>query len=301
MRSFLTPLPVAMVICLLLVGFVGAAEDDGVAARAAFDQLRSDYPSVQAYRTENQVTRLYGQAFAYGGSPLETAESFVSDRSAILGVTSDQLQPYSLKSDGLHTQQLMYDRSTGNYKFTLVYYAQEIDGIPVYDAELRLLVRNEPDYPLVLAVSSLRPIEELTVDKSALAVPSATALQAARTDEPGLTDFSDQEPVIFAGVNSDYAQPTAAVTFVGSSDFPEIFRYVIDPTTGKILHKENLIIFEDVVGNVSGMATPGPKEMHCTPDHRRQLGICRRQRRFCDSQFGDQPGRCGLGYQGPVL
>ncbi len=55
----------------------------------------------------------------------------------------------------------MYNRDNGAYKFTLVYYSQYRDGIPVYKSDLRLLVRNEPDHPLVLAASSLRDLGEL--------------------------------------------------------------------------------------------------------------------------------------------
>ena len=52
----------------------------------------------------------------------------------------------------------MWDPATGTYKFTLVYYSQYRDSIPVFRADLRLLVRNEEGFPLVLAKSALRPL-----------------------------------------------------------------------------------------------------------------------------------------------
>ncbi|MFH2050105.1 MAG: hypothetical protein ABIJ12_11720, partial [bacterium] len=67
----------------------------------------------------------------------------------------------------------------------------------------------------------------------------------------------------WAGTPEFTATPKMAVAFEGTSDFPEKFEYIVDPATGEILHKDNLIIFEDVIGNVSGMATPGPKAMQC--------------------------------------
>jgi hypothetical protein len=266
MRKLLTLAGVTLLaLAMLPTVAVFAAEEDGLEARVAFEHLKQQFPGVQAYRTEGNATRIFGNTFSTGSSPIESADAFCANYAAALGVTADQLASRSLLPSGNRTQQLMYDPETGQYKFTLVYYAQEIDGLPVYEAELRLLVRNEPGFPLVLAVSSLRSTENLNADKSSLSLPSSSAVQVAQADETGLTDFGEQEAVVFAGVDSDYAEPTLAVTFVGSSDFPEKFRYVIEPITGEILHKENMIIFEDVVGTVSGMATPGPKEMHCTP------------------------------------
>ncbi len=266
MKKLLTLLGVTVFACTMLLALsVLAGEESGVEARIAFEQLKQQCPGVQAYRTEGHVTRLFGQALGTGSSPLETAEAFCNSHAGALGLSMDQLAPRSLLPSGIRSQQLMYDRETDKYKFTLVYYAQEVNGVPVYDAELRLLVRNEPGYPLVLVASSARDLENFAADKSSLSLPSSVALQAAMADESGLTDFEDQEAVVFAGVGSDYLEPKLAVTFVGSSDFPEKYRYVVDPVDGAILHKENLIIFEDVAGNVSGMATPGPKEMSCTP------------------------------------
>ena len=55
------------------------------------------------------------------------------------------------------TQPLMYDQELGDYKFTLVRYAQQKNGIQVFRCDLRLLMRNRADFPVILAASSLRP------------------------------------------------------------------------------------------------------------------------------------------------
>ena len=62
---------------------------------------------------------------------------------------------------------VMFNRDTGDYKFTLVYYTQRVGGIPVYQADLRLLVRNESGFPLVLASSGLRDLAGFTPNAAA--------------------------------------------------------------------------------------------------------------------------------------
>ena len=255
----------SMILVVGLAVSATASEDDGVEAMATFNELRSDYPGVQAYRVDGRATRLYGTAFGTGASPEQTAQAFVDKYAGAFGARAADLAPRSLLADQRHTLPLMYDKETGEHKFTMVYFAQELDGIPIYGSELRLLVRNEPAHRLVWTNSTLRDLGQFSADKSLVGSISAEAEQAARIDEPDLTDFSSQQWVIFAGVDGDVQAPRMAVAFEGSSDFPQRFSYVVDPATGEILYKEDRIIFEDVSGNVSGMGTPGPKAMQCTP------------------------------------
>ena len=247
-------------------GYAGVSLQRARLAAESFNNLKADYPAVRAYKTGPLVTRLYGTAFGRGSSPTLVAEHFRQTRAGVFGVNPEDLAPGHIDNSELTSQQLMYNRETDSYKFTLVHYSQQREGIPVFGSELRLLVRNETDCPLVLAVSSLRDLGDFTADRSLVGKHSDRAEGAARADEPGLTDFTEQETVIWAGVDNIVAVPRMAVKFRGNSDFPEAFLFIVDPNTGEILHKENLIIFEDIVGSVSGMATPGPKAMQCTDE-----------------------------------
>jgi hypothetical protein len=229
----------------------------------ALQSLTGDYPMVQAYKSDHLVTRLYGAPFGYGNSPEQTAEQFLSEHATVFGVSASDLVPGNASDGKLVSQPVMYDRATGNYKFTLLYYSQYHDGMPVFQSELRLLVRNEPNYPLVLAASTLRDMGTFEPDRALAGVQSDRAKDIARTDVPSLDKFSEQKAVIWAGANSDLEEPHTAVTFVGSSDFPERYRYVIDPVSGDILYKESLIIFENIVGDVDGLATQGYRSEQC--------------------------------------
>jgi len=244
-------------------GFSGINPDRAMQASQQLTQLQSEYPALRAYKTGSMVTRLYGTAFETGVSPSAVAEKFLMTRAGLFGIEPENLIPGRPTNPDQTSQQVMYNKETDSYKFTLLYYHQVLDGVPVYNAELRLLVRNEVNYPLVLAASSLHDLNNFTADKSAVVGPSAGAENAARADEPGLTDFSVQKTMIWAGTPEVTMTPTIAVVFEGESDFPERFKFIVDPVSGEIIHKDNLIIFEDVVGSVSGMATPGPKAMQC--------------------------------------
>ena len=227
--------------------------------------LNTDYPGVRDYKTNGLVTRLYGRAFSTGSSPANSAEKFVQNYSNLFGVELEQLTTGNPSKGQTPEQGIMYNKETGEYKFTLVRYSQHVDEVPVFESELRLLVRNEADNPLVLASSSLRDLGDFSLNRAKVGNHSAMALEIAKANEPGLTDFSDQETVIFAGYNDKVVKPRLGVKFIGESDFPEKYLFIVDPDNGEILYKEDLIIFEDVVGNVSGKVTPGAKSMQCTP------------------------------------
>ncbi len=258
---------------ILLSGLVWAdSNDDGLVrpgserllkANQAFSELKSQFPALKEYKTGTLVQKLYGQSFGNGSSPEIVVDQFVNDHANIFGIEANNLRPGTPKNVKTTSVPVMWIEETQSYKFTQFYYTQHQDGVPVYGAELRLLVRNQTNYPLVLATSTLRDLDNFTADKSFVDQHSAVAEQSAMTAIPGLTDFTKQEAVIWAGIDSRYEKPVSAVTFIGSSDFPERWKFVVNPVTGEILHQEDMIIFEDVTGNVSGYATEGVGAEQC--------------------------------------
>ncbi len=253
----------SLVAVLCLLGSAWADSDESIKglssdrvqlSNQAFNNLKTTYPSVQSYKIDQSRTRIYGSAFGGGSSSAAVAEQFRLEHAGIFGVEPENLIPGNLKAEKRLSQPVMYNKETGTYKFTLTYYSQYKDGLPVYNSELRLLTRNEQSNPLVLAISSLKDLGDFVPDLSKAGY-SPVAEQAARADEQGLDTFTDQETVIWAGINNDVVKPAVGVKFIGSSDFPEKFLFIVDPVTGEIYYKENRIIFEDVPGNVSGKVT----------------------------------------------
>jgi hypothetical protein len=269
---------------------------DWSGAEASIRQLKSDHPGVEFHRLNGRVSRIYGNTFGGGSSPENAAEAFRVSYAQALGADASDLRPESLLKDKRHTQPLMYDRKTGQYKFTLVYYSQVRDGVPVFRGDLRVLVRNEPGYPVVLAASALRNIGNF--------VPSATEVRfdPAIQANTGMTEFEDIETVIWAGVDDINAAPRLAVSFVGRNDRTddgyEQNLYVCDAFTGEILYKQSLIYFVDITGNVQAMATPGAKANICTPEVLFPYPWARVQVEGGSMLYSDRDGNYTIPYSG---
>jgi hypothetical protein len=247
--------------CLATIGSTSQARER-VTAQAAFEQLQQEYPNVHAYGEFGRVTRLYGQSFGAGSSPELAADRFRTDHTAVFGAEAEDLLPVSLLADGRHTQGVMYNEESDEYKFTLVYYTQFRDGIPVFRSDLRVLVRNIAGYPVVLASSSLQNLgDERFAGKTVGSFELAK--QAAMAEKPGLLHFTEPTLVIWAGYDEIQAKPTLAMSFTGYGDNGEKMLFVADNATGEILFQEDRIIFENMQGSVKGYATEGTAAEHC--------------------------------------
>ncbi len=265
-----------------------------LAAAALFSQQN---PQARFYNTGPRITRVFGKAFGSGTSPEDTAEQFRANHAPMFGVDPSDLRPLSLLADRRHTQPLTYNRQTGQYKFTLVYFSQHHNGIPVFRADLRLLVRNEAGYPLVLAAASLRDLGGFTATTNPAASENAEWGKAkAKELVPAMVNFSAPKRVIWAGVDDRVAQPRLALTFIGdnrgvaNATTLEDWLFVADATTGEILYKESRILDTDVEGHVSGNATQGIAADFCEfeafeamPNARVNIGATQA---FAD-EFGD--------------
>lgn len=258
---------------MLVVAFVAAGamadpsgktfDESNYQKTRAFNELKLFNPGVKAYMSGPQITRLYGEAFAFGSSPEVTASEFVRNHAGIFGVNSNELIPGNTTREKTTMQPVMFDNITGEYKFNLYYYSHEVEGIPVFGSELRLLVRNEANYPLVLASSSIHETGNFEPDRNLVGVQSALALDAVKAKYPSLTDFTEQETVIWAGIEDQRDEPRMAVKFLGTSDFPESYLFVVDSKTGEILYEEDRIVFEDVDVEVAGLITQMPGSEQC--------------------------------------
>ncbi len=233
-----------------------AARETFVDRQAALADFQQAHPRARFFQHGGRTTRVYGVPFATGDSPLDTAERFRWNHADIFGVAPQHLQPLEQR----HAQPLMLNRDTGQYKFTLVFYTQRVEDLPVFRADLRLLIRNEPGYPLVLAANGLRDLRGVTPDPNAAYDPNVghtTALDAF----PALVNFSEPELVIWAGVDDMLVGAAVAYRFIGDNGLSnaEIQKrlFLTDAITGRILYHENLILDVDIEGSVAGMATQG--------------------------------------------
>ncbi|MEE8417638.1 MAG: hypothetical protein V3S06_03155, partial [candidate division Zixibacteria bacterium] len=260
-----------MLSCLLILGLtLPAKAANAEELNSTLVQLKADYPQVKLFRDEGRITRIYGKPFCTGGTAEDAAEQFRLRYSQALGVEPDDLHPVSLLRDGRHTQPMMYNSQTGEYKFTLVYYSQFKDGIPVYRADLRLLALNKFGFPLVMAASALRDLEDFTVPNG-MTANSALAENAARSFSSSLANFTEPRLVIWAGIDDMKVKPAVAMEIIADNGMQATLEYekwllLIDARTSEILYSESMILDIDVTGNVSGMATEGNRADICDPE-----------------------------------
>ncbi len=143
---------ISLALLALVLGLGATTLASGTANKqAALTQLQQQSPGIKAFHSGTRVTRLYGKALGTGGNPAHSAEAFCQEHAAVFGVEPSQLVPFDPAGTDQPERGLMFNKETGQYKFTLVYRSQEVDGFPVFGSELRLLVRNESDYSSCLS------------------------------------------------------------------------------------------------------------------------------------------------------
>ena len=224
------------------------------------ERFLQDNPRTHIYEWAGRISRVYGKAFSTGITPQASAEQFRVNHAGMFGVPAEDLVPRGPFHDGHHLQPIMYDRETGQYKFTGVYYQQQRGGAPVFGTKMVALTKNVPGNPVVLVSADVRDLGEFAVNPAALGpIDSAAHQRTVLAVDPGLVEFTEAQYVIWAGVDDMVVEPRLAVTFIGDSGIDTWDRikwlYVIDAATGDILYRENQILEVDVVGNVSALAT----------------------------------------------
>lgn len=251
----------ALLLLLLASSFVNVAASEQNSKIDALRSLRTEFPGIRTYTEGQNITRVFGKRFGSGSSPENTAEQFKNEYVGLFGVSPENLKPGSDLVGGLRTLPLVNDRQTGEHKFTLVYYSQFLNDIPVFRADIGLLVRNESGFPLVMAASALRELGEFEVP-SGIGINAPLAHNAIRSFHSELNNFNEPRLVIWAGVNDQVVRPAAAMEIIAhngkyaTSDY-EKWLFLVDAQTGELLYTEDMILNIDITGNVSGMATEG--------------------------------------------
>ena len=242
---------------LLCTTAIAAAADDPATLRQAF---LNDHRGAIILTENTQVTRVYGDAFGFGGSAEESADRFRRDYAGMFGVSAADLRPGNPTNENL-TQPVSYDPSSDSYRFTLVYYRQFFGDIPVFRAEMRMLVRNEPGFPLVWVNPYVRDLGDFSINAATPALKPAHLTHLAQAVIGELKNFTAPRAVIWAGVDDMTVEPRLAVELIGDNGNQAgqdtlKWLFVMDAATGEVLYRENLILeYSEVSGTVQGRAT----------------------------------------------
>lgn len=243
--------------------------DVASARRDFFDaHLGADF-----FERGDRITRVFGKAFSQGRSPVESANAFLRDSADVFGVATNDLVPYGAFPDGSHAVDVYWDEATESYRFTLLGYSQVVSGVPVFRATLKLLMRNEAGFPLVLASSELRNLADFPstiVGRPTIADFDSRTWSSQAIRNPALAQATDAQLVIFAGVDDMPAKPTMAVSFFVERGAPgenySKMLYVVDAASGKVLFEEEQVCNADITGTVQGLCTTGWGADACTTE-----------------------------------
>ncbi|MDA1106144.1 MAG: hypothetical protein O2855_06075 [Planctomycetota bacterium] len=250
---------------------VSGADDDGIAplsiqAKRAF--LES-HPGTALSVSDGRISRVHGNAFSHGASELDSAGSFVQQHSGLFGVPVSDLVPVGPWGGGDHVLPLIWDAERHDWKFFVVGYKQEVAGIPVFRSDLRVLTRNEPGSPAVLASSSLRDLGSFR-DAVVASSPTLSSFSKGKYAAQALrlhgrdSRIDSERLVVWAGYDELNPVPRLAVELVivdgdpslGAENYHKVL-YVVDAQSGAFLYEENLICNFDITGAVRGNATQG--------------------------------------------
>ena len=241
------------------VGVLDQISDDSDPGWMAF---QSKHPGTGRTLIDGRIERIYGQAFSQGANASDSAGRFIAENAQDLwGVAAEQLLPIGPWGGEDHVLPLMTDPVTGDAKFMLVGYIPHVDGTPVFDSAVRVLVRNEPGFPTVLISSQIPQVEGFTIPGGLLPGDlDVTRFAGVAVNEFAEAEITGVRPVVFAGVNGVSEQPRAAVDFIvtgtnaASGDYSK-WQFVADPVTGEIFHRDNQILHADVQVQVQANRT----------------------------------------------
>lgn len=253
---------------------IDVVQQDRIPRNSSEALFFNEHPTAVSYRASSgAITSLYGPELAVGGSAIENAAWFMLRHAPLFNVEFGELKNYSLLEDAAASRPVFFDPATGAYRFTLVYFAQEKAGFPVFRGEARLLSRNEPGQPIVMVRSALRDVRsfKLDADYQQRLVPQAALHHATRLAGPDFVNFSAARLVIWAGVDDQRPAPRLAFEFsadngqLSSPKYAERL-FLVDALNGQLLHHETLVHDFDVSGVARGNTTNSFRADLCDPE-----------------------------------
>ncbi len=209
-------------------------------------QLTQMYPGVQVYQEQGKVRVIYGKPMTWGATADDAAAQWLTLHSGAFGV-------------GPVTLNQKWSTTIQDGRFTSYAYQQSIDGMPVEFGNARVLVLNGAVPRVVYAAGTLAKRPEGGFGDAGVTGAQALASVRAVRAYADLTQWSNPQLIVYQG-EGDWSAPVMAWKFTG--EHPDVNRarrltFFIDAANGNALFIRNEVIHTDVIGNVSGIGTPG--------------------------------------------
>ena len=259
----------------LNTGAIGnQADPDSETIQARFARL---FPGGGLHTIEGSLRRVWGTTFSHGVSPSDSADTFMRDWSMLWNVPYTQLEKVGPFEDGAHTLPLVTSEDGTSSDFTAVYYRQHAKGVPVFRSYGWGLVRNEDQFPMVLAGATLRNIGTMEAQLAGKNL-DASSIDIALVGSQALGQFSAPPQmntpryVVWAGLDEDVQTAKLAVEFVatggGAFDISNYQKtnFVVDAANGNILFQESMIHHSTVTGQVNEYVTTDYRADACSTE-----------------------------------
>jgi hypothetical protein len=215
---------------------------------AGTQRLTARVPGVQVYVHDGRVVALYGRPMNGAGTPEAAALAWLEQNGDAFGVPG-----LDLRLEGADLIQ--------EGRFTVFTYRQYLMGTPVEFGTARVLVLNGAANTVVYAGAKLAQAPERGLAEPRL--DAAGALRALQKEQRfAALAFAQPELVVFYG-EGDRPSWIPAVRcwkiggFNGDNANPYGVSVFIDAATGAVVQVRDEIHRTDIVGTVTGLATPG--------------------------------------------
>ncbi len=222
---------------------IGGSRSLATPNASGLSQLLSAYPGLAYSEASPTDWRIWGRSFGGGSSPKQTAQAFVNQYAGPL---------FSINVADVHFDG---QQDVMNGKFTVVYFRQYVDTVPVLNGYLACLIKNDIDNQMVLVVGAMSGTDPSGLPGGFVLSGNGAANAAARVVRKDVS-IESVEPILFTRGET----PRMAYQVRVVSRNPRL-RYhhllFIDATTGDKLDDVNLILQADIGGTVMGNATPG--------------------------------------------
>ncbi|MFM9995197.1 MAG: hypothetical protein ACKVU4_05285 [Phycisphaerales bacterium] len=182
-----------------------------------------------------------------GATARQAAEAWLAEYAGVFGEADAALSEHS------HVRLL-----TGK---TVISYQQSMDGVPVENALVKVVVHHEPQLRVTYVSGrlGLRPPGGLAT----AVVSAAQALLTARLHEAatGLTVWSEPDAVsIYDDRRAESALARRTWKVTGwSDDLGRAYRFYVDAATGLVIRHESAVVHAapDITGKITGHRSPG--------------------------------------------
>lgn len=239
----------------------------GNPVHGALSALERDCPGVGTQWYLGRVAAVYGVPMAAAGSPEQSAADWLGQYGAALGAGPMGKGGGKLELSLRRADDVSYGR------FRVFVYDQLMDGVPVENAAVRVLVRRDAverpgpsgdSQDAVVLVTAKLAAADAEAGLAPATVSAAEALATAKASPElrSLTQWSEPERVVYFGEGDLEQWMAARPAWAIDAEIPEmadrrVVRVFVDAASGTILHVRDKVLHVDATGTGKGYASPG--------------------------------------------